>query len=58
MNSVASVVAMLGQSPYLAAALATTFALLAVEAWRVRGQVREVARAAPAAGAPGRVDEG
>ncbi|MFL9946988.1 hypothetical protein PQR68_13490 [Paraburkholderia agricolaris] len=54
MNSVASVVAMLGQGPYLTAALAVSFGLLIVEAWRVRSQLRATARGA---GAPERADE-
>jgi hypothetical protein len=57
MNSVASVAAMLGQTPYLTAALATTFGLLIVEAWRVRGQLREAARRSGDTGAPERADE-
>ncbi|HZZ04539.1 hypothetical protein [Paraburkholderia sp.] len=56
MNSVASVTVMLGQSPYLTAALATTFALLIVEAWRVRGQLREAARS-PRDATPEHADE-
>ncbi|AJZ61706.1 hypothetical protein OI25_6447 [Paraburkholderia fungorum] len=54
MNSVTGAVAMLGQDPYLTAALAVSFGLLIVEAWRVRGRLRATARDA---GAPERADE-
>lgn len=57
MNSLMAVSAMLGHSPYLTAALASTFALLAVEAWRVRGRSRICARPLGEAGARGRADE-